>query len=185
MDLGFKNTWLNLTIVLPGLVTYGSWRFIILITEYHGINFSVIDNSTVLSICVLFAVALIQQAIGITIESIITGICYLNRNKWVNLYELFVERFSNLQKQKFNEDVLRTIGQFFLSLNLAVGQIMIFIFYILSKNPEGMSPVQKPIWLYILLAGIVVITINVAIFRCWNAVKSIKSGLSFKVHRLT
>lgn len=174
MDLGFQNIWINLTIVLPGLVTYGCWRLTILLIGYNGIDFSVIDQSTILSICILFAVALIQQAIGITIESIITVSCYLNRNKWPNAYSLFAERFSSLAKNKFNDDVIRTIGQFFLSLNLAVGQIMIFIFYIFSNNPEGTHSVQKPMWLTFMLIGIILVTINVAIFRCWNAIKSTK-----------
>lgn len=176
MELVPKNLWLNLTVVLPGMVTYGTWRIVILITGYEGIDFTSIDNSIVLSLCVLLAIALIQQAIGIFIEATIGRVVHLNRKRWAAAHALFVERFSSLAKDRFNEDVLRTIGQFFLSLNLAVGQILVLIFTIVAKNPEGKSTVDVPFWLPLILAIVIAIVVIVACYRCWNAIEAIRAS---------
>lgn len=176
MELVPKNLWLNLTIVLPGMVTYGTWRIVILIIGYKGIDFTAIDSSLVLSLCVLLAIALIQQAIGIFIEAFIALLVHLNKKQWTAAHALFVERFSSLAKDRFNENVLRTIGQFFLSLNLAVGQILVLIFIIVAKNPEGKSPVAVPFYLPLILAVVIAISVIVACFRCWNAILTIRAS---------
>ncbi len=178
MELVPKNLWLNLTVVLPGMVTYGTWRIVILIIGYEGIDFTPIDNSTVLSLCVLLSIALIQQAIGIFIEATIAWVVHLNKKRWAAAHALFVERFSTLAKGRFNEDVLRTIGQFFLSLNLAVGQTLVLIFIIVAKNPEGKSSVNVPLWLPLILEIVIAIAIIVACFRCWNAIEAIRASNS-------
>ncbi|MCK4827863.1 hypothetical protein KA005_69685 [bacterium] len=178
MELVPKNLWLNLTVVLPGMVTYGTWRLVILITGYEGIDFTPIDNSIVLSLCVLLSIALIQQAIGIFVEASIAGVVHLNKKRWAAAHALFVERFSSLAKDRFNEDVLRTIGQFFLSLNLAIGQILVLIFTIAIKNAEGKSTVDIPSWLPSILAIVIAIALIVACFRCWNAIAAIRAPSS-------
>ena len=179
MELVPKNLWLNLTVVLPGMVTYGTWRLVILITGYEGIDFTPIDNSIVLSLCVLLSIALIQQAIGIFVEASIAGVVHLNKKRWAAAHALFVERFSSLAKDRFNEDVLRTIGQFFLSLNLAIGQILVLMLTIAIKNPKGKSTVDIPSWLpSILLAIVIAIALIVACFRCWNAIAAIRAPSS-------
>ena len=177
MEIIAKNLWLTLTVILPGMVTYGTFRLVSFLIGYQGIDFSTIDDSVVLSLSVLLAIALIQQAIGIFIEALIAGVVHLVHlhKAWCsNLHKLFVERFSSLGKGKFTEDVLRTIGQFFLSLNLAVGLILILVFTSFAQNPAGISAVNVPPWLPIALGVIIAIAIVVACFRCWNAVEAVK-----------
>ncbi|MFZ5643612.1 MAG: hypothetical protein ACOY46_08485 [Bacillota bacterium] len=174
MNLIGNNLWLNLTVILPGMVTYGTWRLVILLIGYKGIDFTAIDHSIVLSVSVLMAFALIQQVIGISIEAALTFFFYVKRDKWRHAYLLFAERFSGLAENKFNEDVLRTIDKFFLSLNLAVGQVLIFLFILAVQNPQGIETVNKPLWLYYTSGITIAFSVIVAIFRSWNAIKSIR-----------
>jgi hypothetical protein len=176
MELVPKNLWLNLTVLLPGMVTYGTWRIVILIIGYNGIDFTSIDKSTILSLCVLLSVALIQQAIGIFIEATIALFVQINKKRWRAAHALFVERFSSLAKDRLNEDVLRTIGQFFLSLNLAVGQTLVLTFTNVAKNPEGKNLINVPPWLPLILVLVIVIAVIVAGFRCWNAIEAIRAS---------
>ncbi len=176
MDLVPKNFWSNLTVVIPGMVTYGTWRFVIFITKCKVINFEVIDKSLILSLCILFAVALLQQAIGITIEAIIVWVVNKNKKDIKDpVYLLFVKRFFYLGTEEFNDNVLRTIGQFFLSLNIAVGQILIliFVFFACDKTKNGFVDIFL---LHLIFIIIVIITIFVAYFRCRNAMDAIKGN---------
>ena len=172
--LDFKNLWVNLTVAIPGMVTYGTWRLVIMLMGYEGVDFKPIDDSVVLSTCVVFAIAIIQQAVGISLEAMLAGVSYLLKDKCKNAYKLFVERFSALATDKYSESVMRTIGQFFLSLNVSVGQMMILIFIIFAQNPASLDPVEKPSWLFWLSVSVTIITIFVVAFRCWNAIKAIK-----------
>jgi hypothetical protein len=71
--IDFKNLWVNLTVVVPGMVTYGMWRIVVMLMGYKGIDFKTIDGSVVLSLSVLFAIAILQQAVGISIEALLAG----------------------------------------------------------------------------------------------------------------
>jgi len=67
-----KNLWLLLTLVIPGLFTYGAWRILLLLEpsirlEINALN--QIDSSAIASASIIIAVALLQQAIAIAIES--------------------------------------------------------------------------------------------------------------------
>ena len=177
MDLIPKNFWSNLTVVIPGMVTYGTWRFVIYITKYEAINFEAFDKSLVLSLCILFAVALLQQAIGITIEAIIVWfVKKIKRNDEAHpAYLLFVKRFSNLSSENTNDNILRTIGQFFLSLNITVGQILILIF-ILSAHDKTKNGFVDISLLQLILTIIVIITIFTTYFRCKNAMEAVEGN---------
>lgn len=169
MDVSFKNLWLNLTIVLPGVATYGIWRLIIQLIAYRGIDFKTIDDSALLTMSVLLAVALLQQAVGIAIEAVLAGIFTLARSSWPNAHRLFVGRFAALVHERYSQPVLRTIGQFFLSLNLLVGECLVILFVAVVKNPECLPTVNKPPWLFGLLGVMIGITAIVTVFRAWNA----------------
>jgi len=174
-SLDFKNLWVNLTVVLPGMVTYGTWRIVIMLMGYEGIDFKPIDDSVVLSTCVVFAIAIIQQAVAISVEAMLAGVSYLLKDKYKNIYKLFIGRFSASATNKYNEFIMRTIGQFFLSLNVSIGQMMILIFIIFAHNPGSLAPVEKPSWLFLLSVFVTIITIFVVAFRCWNAIEAIKT----------
>ena len=176
MDPIVKNLCLSLTILMPGMVTYGTLRIVILLTGFNAINFQKIDDSTILSLCVLFTVALLQQAVGISIEASLATFFRINKSKFKNAYELFCERFSCLARETLNEDVKRTIGQFFLSLNLTVGQILILIFLIFVENPEGTNTMNKPAWLFLIIEIVIIFAVIVTIFRCSNAIQVIRES---------
>lgn len=171
-DLIPKNFWVNLTVVLPGMVTYGTWRLVIFYTGYTEINFEKIDGSLVLTLSVLFAIALIQQAFGITVEALLTAVARGTKKLWPSFYLLFVGRFSALAKEQLNEGALRTLGQFFLSLNLAIGQALVFLFTYAIQNSCERPPET---WLFYVLGVIIAVTTFVACFRCWNAVAAVKA----------
>ena len=174
--IDFKNLWVNLTVVVPGMVTYGMWRIVVMLMGYRGIDFETIDGSALLSLSVLFAIAILQQAVGISIEAMLAGFFYVFEDKWVNAHKLFVGRFRTLATERYNEPVMRTIGQFFLSLNVWVGQVMILAFVIYAQNPASLAPVAAPDWLLWLSIALTMITLFVAIFRCWNATEAIEEA---------
>lgn len=167
-----KNFWVNLTVVLPGMVTYGTWRLIIFYSKYTEIDFEKIDNSLVLTLSVLFAVAFLQQAFGIAVEALLTGVSRIMKNFWPSLHMLFVGRFPALAKGQLNEGTLRTLGQFFLSVNLAIGQGLIYLFTYAIRGRCERPP--EP-WLFHVLGVIIVVTAFVACFRCWNAIAAVRA----------
>ncbi len=178
-DLIPKNFWVNLTVVLPGMVTYGTWRIVIFLIKYTAIDFKVIDDSLVLSLSVLFAVAFLQQVFGIGIEAVLTGIAHVMKEVWPSMYLLFVGRFSALAKGQLKEGTLRTIGQFFLSLNLAAGQCFVLLFAYVVRNDCERHP--QPLLFYT-LAVLTVVSAFVAWFRCRNAIAAIRAVLPLKEH---
>jgi len=183
-DLIPKNLWVNLTVVLPGMVTYGTWRLVVFYIGYTEINFEKIDDSLVLTLSVLFAIALIQQALGITVEALLTALSWLTKKFLPSFYLLFIGRFYALAKEQLTEGALRTLGQFFLSLNLAIGQALVLLFAYAVQNKCARPPQA---WLFYLLSIIIAVTTFVACFRCWNAVlavKAVKDGQTKKIFHL-
>ncbi len=179
-DLIPKNLWVNLTVVLPGMVTYGTWRLVIFYTGYAEINFEKIDGSLVLTLSVLFAISLIQQAFGITVEAFLTAVSRIMKNFWPSFYLLFVGRFSALAKDQLTEGALRTLGQFFLSLNLAIGQGLVFLF---TYAIQGRCEKPPEPWLFYVLGVIIAVTTFVACFRCWNAIAAVEAVDESATHK--
>lgn len=130
-----KNLWLLLTLVIPGFFTYGLWRLsIFFITERQQLTDAVlkqIDESTLTTTCIIIAIALIQQAIAISIEAF--SYYFLNRNnedkkgckKKTMLHTLFCERFNLSVSGLLNERAERMVGNFFLSLNVTIGILIL------------------------------------------------------------
>lgn len=70
-----KNLWLLLTLVIPGLFTYGAWRALLLLEPSVRLDINAlnqIDSTAIVSASIIIAVALLQQAIAIAIESVLT-----------------------------------------------------------------------------------------------------------------
>lgn len=144
MEAISKNLWLLLTLVLPGFFTYGLWRlslFFIIVRPATLSNAALkqIDESTLTTTCIIFAFALMQQAIAIMIESFIYY--FLNRNKKDRkpdtnkdersiLKTLFCERFKLTAKGKLNERAERMVGNFFLSMNICIGICLLIGYFI-------------------------------------------------------
>ena len=69
-----KNLWLLLTLVIPGLFTYGSWRVLLILEPSAHLDINAlnqIDSSVIASASIIIAIALLQQAIAIAIESVL------------------------------------------------------------------------------------------------------------------
>ncbi len=161
-----KNLWLLLTIVIPGLFTYGAWRVLLLLEPGQRLSidaFSQIDSSAIVSASVIIAIALLQQAIAITIESILTLLSKIQKNKWPNFYSLFCERFALAATGKLDENTTRVIANFFLSLNMSVGLLLLLLYFMAY---EGMNINQwVPLSVIVLLTATVITTV----FRLLNA----------------
>jgi len=142
MEAISKNLWLLLTLVLPGFFTYGLWRLsLFFVTERPLTDAALkqIDESTLTTTCIIFAFALMQQAIAIMIESFIYFL--LNRKKKTKkskktsdersiLKTLFCERFKLTAKGKLNERAERMVGNFFLSMNMCIGICLLIGYFI-------------------------------------------------------
>ena len=183
--IDFRNLWLNLTIAVPGMVTYGLWRIVVMIMGYRGIDFETIDGSVVLVVSIIIMIAVLQQLVGITLEYMAGVIVRLKKNRIERITRtkcnmryfdiLLLGHPRATAKELFNEKVTRIVAQFYLSLNVSVGQLFILTFIIFAQNPSTMPPVDRPIWLILLSTGITLLSIFVAIYRSWCAAEAIRA----------
>ncbi len=173
LDTVAKNLWLLLTLVIPGLFTYGTWRVLLLLEPSVRLDTEAlkqIDNSAIASASVIIAIALMQQAIGIAIEAVLTLLAKIRKTEWPNFYSLFYERFALSAAGKLDENATRIIANFFLSINMSVG-LSLLLFYFLAY--EAMKIKQWiPLGIVILLAATLITTI----FRMLNAKWVIEAG---------
>jgi len=161
-----KNLWLLLTIVIPGLFTYGTWRILLLLQPSKHLDIDAlaqIDKSTIASASIIIAIALLQQAIAIAIESVLTLLAKTMKEKWPNFYSLFCERFAYSAAGKLDENSTRIIGNFFLSINMSIGLSLLLLYFLAY---EGMNVNDwTPISIIVLLSATLITTI----FRMLNA----------------
>ncbi len=161
-----KNIWLLLTLVIPGLFTYGAWRILLLLEPSSRLNItglSQIDSSAIASSSVIIAIALLQQAIAISIEALLTLLAKTKEKQWPYFYALFYERFSLSAAGKLDENATRVIGNFFLSINMSIGISLLLLYFMVY---EGMSIKQWiPIGILILFGATLITTL----FRMLNA----------------
>jgi hypothetical protein len=168
MEAISKNLWLLLTLIIPGFFTYGLWRLSLFFVTERPLSDAAllqIDQSTLTTTCIIFAFALMQQAIAIMIESFIYY--FLNRNKNDEesrtnkdersiLKTLFCERFKLTTKGKLNERAERMVGNFFLSMNMCIGICLLLGYFIGYIGYEKSIPVV--IGLAILLPAAIIAT---------------------------
>ena len=135
-----------LTLVIPGLFTYGLWRLSLFFIT--GLPESLtpetlkqIDASNMTTTCIIFAFALMQQAVAISIEAVIYY--FLNKDskekpgkykkektdKKSMLKTLFCERFVLASKGQLNEQAERIVGNFFLSMNVSIGICLLIAYF--------------------------------------------------------
>ncbi len=162
-----KNLWILLTVVMPGLFTYGTWRLCLLLDPsgkpniIHGI--AGIDDSAIASASIIIAIALLQQAVAIAIESALALLAKAMKTKWPNFHALFCERFAYASAGRLDENATRIIGNFFLSMNMCIGfSLLLLYFMAYEKMPIGD---WIPAGLIVLLAA----TLMTTIFRMVNA----------------
>lgn len=161
-----KNLWLLLTLVMPGLFTYGAWRLILLLEPSRRLAvdaLSQIDSSALVTTSIIVAVALLQQAVAIVIEAALALLAKTMQKKWPNFHALFCERFALAAAGKLDENATRIIGNFFLSINMSIGLGLLLLYFLAY---ESMLLTQwVPVGLIVILAA----TLVTAVFRMLNA----------------
>jgi hypothetical protein len=173
MDELMKNLWLLLTLVIPGMATYGTFRLLIIFNKgaISGSMFEKIDGSALATACVVLALAVLQQAVAIAIEAGLAFVCGRLRQGHEEYYLLFCERFKMAARGELNEHATRILGNFFTSLNVTVGQCLILSYLLWYENND----LRESAAAQIILAFILVGTASAA-FRLCNA-RSIISDL--------
>lgn len=168
-DWLFKDFWTTLTVAIPGLVTYGTWRLLLLsgnVWKIKSGELSQLDDSVVVSIAIIAAIAILQQAVAITIEAFIGGLMKLVKYKediegpWKIL---FLKRFDLELKELLNDHALRTVGKFFLSLNVLIGQVFIFLYFMIVEKIDATSGI------YIVLLCMIGFTFLSCLYRACSA----------------
>lgn len=164
-----KNLWLLLTLGIPGFFTYGLWRMLLIFEPVAFKNdiFAKVDESVLLTTSFIVAIALVQQAASIVIESALSIVSKVFKKQLPYFYELFCGRFALASSGKLDENTTRIIGNFFLSMNISVGSILIYIFYKLyASEPSN--------WVFTFLYITFGITGISAFYRMLNALWAIK-----------
>lgn len=162
-----KNLWLLLTLIIPGCYTYGLWRILLLIEPLPGLgaaDLKQIDESGLLTTCIILALALVQQAISMLLEALLCAIATLRKDAWPTLHELFCKRFSKAASGKLNENTTRIIGNFFQSLNICAGTGILFIFFTFRMH----LPIRH--WIPLMLSVVFGIALIVTVFRMFHAI---------------
>ena len=132
-----KNVWIMLSVIIPGCFTYGLWRLLLILQPSQIINyehFKRIDDSSLITTCIIISVALLQQIGGIFIEFVLSMIAKLRKNSWENFYCFFWDRFELSSKGQLNENSTRIIGNCFLSINILVGMIILLIYFTMFES---------------------------------------------------
>lgn len=161
-----KNLWLSLTLVIPGLFTYGAWRVLLLLEPSANLDIDAlnqIDSSAMVSVSIIVSVALLQQAIAIAIESALALLAKCNKKKWPNIYSLFCERFELAAAGRIDEIATRIIGNFFLTINMSIGVTLLLLYFLLYESLRANH------WIPLGIIALLIATLVTAIFRMLNA----------------
>ena len=164
-----KNLWTLITIILPGLCTYGVWRLLLLLNPSEVINadvFSSIDQSSFVTGSIVIGIALLQQIIGLILEFILY--LFSGMSKKSNFYKLFRKRFELAKKGELNAYSSSVIGNFFLSINVLIGLSLNLVFFLYY---EGLSLEH---WISLFLIFFISLSFIVIFFRLQNAFLVIK-----------
>ncbi len=165
MDELAKNLWLLLTLVLPGMTTYGSFRLLVALDAIRidKALFDKLDGSALLTACALTALALGQQAIAMVVEAGLAAACSACKRRTGKYYILFCERFKMAARGDLNESATRIIGSFFLSLNVTIGQGVVLCYLVLH---ERLSAADGAVRVIAVFAAVALIS---TVFRLINA----------------
>jgi len=166
LEAAAKNLWLLLTLVLPGLFTYGAWRILLILEPSTHLNIEAlnqIDSSAIASTSIILAIALLQQAVAIAIEFFLTLLAKVKKDQWPNYYSLFCERFQLAASGKLDENTTRIIGNFFLSINMSVG-LSILLLYFMAYEKLNINH-----WVPVGIMFFLVATLITTIFRMFSA----------------
>ncbi|MCP4604411.1 MAG: hypothetical protein GY847_28460 [Proteobacteria bacterium] len=161
-----KNLWILLTLVIPGLFTYGAWRILLILEPSKRLNIDAlnqVDSSAIVSTSIIIAVALLQQAIAIAIESALALLAKSRQKKWPNIYSLFCERFELAAAGTLDESATRIIGNFFLSINMSIGLVLLLFYFLFYES----MCVNR--WIPLSVSVLLIATLITTVFRMLNA----------------
>lgn len=166
LDTAAKNLWLLLTLILPGFFTYGLLRIVLLFVTSTNLNLrllDVIDHSSLVTGAVIIAIALLQQAVGMAIEALLTVLAKIQRKRWPDFHSLFCERFELAAVGRMDEQSTRIVGNFFLSVNMSVGLVTVLSYFHFYENTDE-TPWIVPVLSLLLLAALIA-----SVLRMFNA----------------
>jgi len=167
MDELIKNLWVMLTIVIPGMTTYGTLRLLMLLFDCRidKSAFEKIDASTLLTTSLIVAIALVQQAVALVFEAGASFVCSHCSKVDRSYFSFFCDRFRLAASGKLNESATRIFGNFFTSVNITVGQFFILV-YFRYRGLDFRTAVMRVVLV------LVVVSVIASVFRLHN-VKSI------------
>lgn len=166
-----KNLWTLITIILPGLFTYGAWRLLLILEPSQILkleDFSSVDQSSTITWSIIISIALLQQIIGITIESILFLVAKNKEKKWPGFHKLFNKRFKLAKEGLINKYETSVIGNFFLSLNVFVGLTFLLVYFLCYEELIIMS------WVPLTIIFFMLTNVSTIVFRMKNAINVIK-----------
>ncbi len=166
-----KHLWLLLTLAVPGLFTYGAWRLLLVLvpsTRLDAQALAQIDDSALLTTALIMAIALAQQAFAIALEFGLWLIARARRRRWPYFHALVHRRFALAARGRLSAEATRIIGNFFLSLNVAVGVGLLLLYF------HGYEGLPWGHWLSNALLALAAAAVLTAFFRGMNAVAVIR-----------
>ena len=166
-----KNFWILVTIMIPGMFTYGMWRLLLILHPSTNIKSEVLvqlDELSVLTWSVIIAIALLQQSIGLIVESFLCFIAKLTKTHFKRFYLLFYKRFELANMGLITNYASSVIGNLFLSINIFIGLLFLLAYFLLFEK------LTVNHWIiYFILIFLASTFINV-IFRIKTSLKVIK-----------
>lgn len=164
-----KNLWILVTILLPGMFTYGLWRFLLILNPSIVLtseNLFQIDQLGVLSWCIIVSIALLQQSTGLVIEYVLFLIS--SRKSSVSGFnKLFFQRFELANSGKITAYASSVIGNFFLSLNIFVGQMFLLVYFLFFEKLDIYH------WIPLFIGVFLIVAFINIVFRLHTSLKVI------------
>ena len=168
-----KNLWLLLTIVLPGFFTYGLWRLSLYYIDIRPFTDDIlkqIDESTLTTTCIIFALALMQQSFAIAIEFFLYILAEKGDKQQISEFKILIcDRFILSVNDKINEKAERIVANFFLSLNMSVGVSLVIAYHLVPEKYKTSD--------ILIISGLIVLllaTIAATFYRMKTAKAAIK-----------
>jgi hypothetical protein len=130
---GIQSLWIILTVMVPGLVFYGTFRILIALLGIEISFLEYLDKAgEALSVSVLFSIMFTIQLFGIVTESISFKFGpYKHKNpKYQLAFEKRYEIIATMDPEK-DYHIERILGQFFMSHNIAVGMLINFVWTVI------------------------------------------------------
>ncbi|KGL58782.1 hypothetical protein [Polaribacter sp. Hel1_85] len=166
-----KNLWVLVTIMLPGMFTYGIWRLLLILNPSSIIQtayLTQIDELNVLTWCIIIAIALLQQSVGLVIEFVLFFITRKKKMPLSNYHLLFHKRFKLANKNKITDYANSVISNLFLSINIFVGLLFLLIYFLFFENLEFQH------WIICVLIFFTITVLLNVFFRIQTSLKVIK-----------